>query len=168
MYIKEKDEQRMVIGYTLGEQLFLICWNVGLIGSIIAAQFIPILVLRVIVSIILFGLLVFKGFVTNIVIDKLTESITVTRQYFLFVRRQHVIPFSGVKYAWVVEHRKWFNYGGTESYTWEVCLYYYSGKTERSITIDTGSENLMRNLALDINNFIGDIVLRNLELRWQK
>lgn len=151
MYIKEKDEQRMVIGYTLGEQLFLICWNVGLIGSIIAAQFIPILVLRVIVSIILFGLLVFKGFVTNIVIDKLSETINIKRQHLWFIHRWRVAKYSDVINV-SSDYKLKDSYEGGGEPAWQVYIQIIGDRLEIAHEHD---EARMFDLAREISSFMG-------------
>jgi len=151
--IKEQSSHRMVIGPNFGRQFV---WILLLAAAIFLCNlFVPNFFPIVTAISVALGLHILGGLIgDNIIIDKLAESITVREQYLLFIPRKTLIPFSAVKYAWVVERTNWFGEGGISHQNWEVCLYYHGEKGEQSIKIDkTEDENKMRMLALDINNF---------------
>ena len=162
MKIKEFDSQHMVIGHTLGEQLGLMFTFVILIGFIIAAQFIPIILIKVLFSIvaILFGLFVLGELIgRKIVIDKLAESIITERRYLSFIRRRRIITFSNV-YNVVIDYEK-IRYsagGGTtgsigkSSDAWKVSLNTHAGKLE--IDHKKNREDMLY-LAEGISRFMG-------------
>ncbi|UCH42268.1 MAG: hypothetical protein JSW16_05450, partial [Dehalococcoidales bacterium] len=104
MRIKEQDGQLMVIAPALGERVLGILAYVVL-ASVIALSlfFIPPLPgIILVVVLLLYGAGELTG---RIVINRMTESITKEKWYFLLVRRRHVVLFWQVT-AVVVDYKR--------------------------------------------------------------
>lgn len=100
MKIKEQNEQRMVIGPALGDRLGMTFVFVFLIGLTIGVQFIPIIWMRVlfsVVGLVLIYVALRSPIVTRIAIDKLAQTVTISDRSFFLVSRQRVHPFSAVR-----------------------------------------------------------------------
>jgi len=97
---------------------------------------------------------------TKVVIDKLTQTITVERRYFWLINRKHVIPFSRVGVGSITVERRTvatMPESGVNYYFWKVLLIYGVPRVGVKKLIIAGSRNEeeMRRLADKIGRFIG-------------
>lgn len=128
MEIKERDSQHLVIEPRLREKLgnipFLIVG--GIITFVVGASLSPGgYVLPVVFLLFVFGLIIGK----KVVVDKLTESITLETRPFVLIHKKHTIPFSSVNALRIdYEHQ-----GGGE---------HSAGRDIWKISCDTGNKKV--------------------------
>lgn len=164
MKIKQQDEQHLVIGPTLGDQLGVTFGFVFLIGWTIGVQFIPLIWMRVLfsaVGLVLIYIVLRSPIVTRIAIDKLTQTVTISDRSFFLVSRQLVIPFSAVSSVSITYKQKTGGGGGdpygggtTKYDTWEIFV--GSHKIDQST-----NKAKMLHLTSEISKFIGRELVDN-------
>jgi len=156
--------QCMVIRPIFSERFGLIFGLAFVIVWSIIAQFIPIILIRVLFSVfgILMGLLILRGFLgSKIFIDKPTQTVTINKRSFFLASRQRVIPFSDVENV-VIDYEQKTSmsgpHGGTTSYdAWKVSL----DIGEKVEIKNTTKKANMLYLASEISRFIGRELVDN-------
>ncbi len=150
MKIKEKDEQHMVIVSSLSQRLgwiLLLAFAIfmGFIGF-------PSLSVAPIVISVVFGICALANLRSRkVVIDKLTQSISLDERRFLLIYRQRIIPFSAVKGMTMDEKIRTNPQGGIPHKAWEISID-IGGK---KLKIDKGSNRMnMLELAEKISLFM--------------
>jgi len=150
----------MVIGPTPGDRFWMTFIFVFLIGWTIGVQFIPIIWMRVLLSVgglVIIYIVLRSPIVTRIAIDKLAQTVTISNRSFFLVSRQRVIPFSAVRSVRInYEQRAVRSGGGFSAYgggtkkfdTWEVFI------GPHKIDLSKNREKMLH-LASEISKFIG-------------
>ncbi len=159
MKIIEKDEQHMVIGGPIGVWYGLIFGLVFGIALTFGAQFIPIILMRVLFSavgvmVILLTLRALIGM--RIVIDKPTQTVMIMDRSLFLTSRQRTIPFSEVQNV-VLDYEAESSGGGEiRTTTWHDAWKVSLDIGDKKLKIDyTTNEAKMFHLASDISSFIG-------------
>ncbi len=167
MEIKEQDEQHIAIGPTISERFWGTFRFVFFIVWCIIVQIIPIIPIRILFSVagvvgILATLRTLIG--TRIVIDKLTQTVTISKRSFFLASRQRVILFSDIRSV-VIDYEQQTSGGGagsphgvSTSYdAWKVSL----DIGEKVEIDDTTNKANMLHLASEISRFIGRELVDN-------
>lgn len=152
MRIKEQDGQRMVIAPAPGERVLGILAYLVLTSVIALSLFFvpPLPGIILVVVLLLYGAGELTG---RIVIDRLAESITKEKWYFLLVRRRQIVPFWQV--TGVVVDYKRVSGAARAHGVWRVYLD-VSGQRARTLEIEhTRSEEEVRHMAGEISRYIG-------------
>ncbi len=157
---ERKVETKMVIGHTTGERIGAIFGLafVVIVIIIIAAQFFPVILASVVG--ILIGLFILRAVLSgNIVIDKSTTTITISKYSLFLTNRSRVIPFSEVRNVRIDYRPLTYvsEYGRSSRDAWDVSL-----NIGEKVEIKTTTKKAkMLQLASDISKFISTELVDN-------